>query len=79
VLTGLETLHFVQFMPSSEIRFGVEGMSIPNAIDHSHLVKAIQHIQVNGIPKRRASTRYDLLYEGAHIPPNMWFLSRTPL
>src|SRR5215470_1081530 len=44
-------------------------MSIPNTIDHSHLVKAIQLIKVNGVPKRRASTKYDLLYEGNAYPP----------
>jgi hypothetical protein len=44
-------------------------MSIPNTIDHSHLIKAIQRIKVNGVPKRRASTKYDLLYEGSAYPP----------
>ena len=44
-------------------------MSIPNTIDHSHLVKAIQWIKVNGVPKRRASTKFDLLYEGSSYPP----------
>ena len=44
-------------------------MSIPNTIDHSHLVKAIHSINVNGVPKRRAASKYDLLYEESAYPP----------
>jgi len=44
-------------------------MSIPHTIGHSHLVKAIQRINLNGVPKRRASTKYDLLYEKDKYPP----------
>src|SRR5262245_6533797 len=44
-------------------------MSIPNTIDHSHLTRAIHSINLNGVPKRRASTKFDLLYEKGAYPP----------
>jgi len=44
-------------------------MSIPNTLDRPHLIKAIQQIKLNGVPRRRGSTKYDLLYEKGKYPP----------
>ena len=42
---------------------------IPINITSSHITSAIREIDRNGVPPRRNSTRYDLLYDGQRYPP----------
>lgn len=42
---------------------------IPTNIASSHITNAIREIDQNGVPPRRNSTRYDLLYDGQRYPP----------
>jgi len=42
---------------------------IPEKIQRSHILKAIQDIQKHGYPPKKASTGYDLFYEGRRFPP----------
>ena len=42
---------------------------IPNFIEREHIIKAIQAIDIDGIPEIYQSTKFDLLYEGKTYPP----------
>ena len=42
---------------------------IPINITSSHITTAIGEIDRDGVPARRNSTRYDLLYNGQRYPP----------
>jgi hypothetical protein len=42
---------------------------IPTYIERSHILKAIEHIDSAGVPDKRHSTKFDLLYEGKKYPP----------
>lgn len=44
-------------------------MTIPKNIHHEHVMKALQKINREGVPERRGSTRFSLLYEGKYYPP----------
>lgn len=44
---------------------------IPRNIEHSHILRATNLIDSSGIPKRRDSTRYDLLHDGKYYPPKL--------
>ena len=42
---------------------------IPNEIGKEHILSAIKEIGKSGIPERRKSTKYDLVYNGKRYPP----------
>jgi 5-methylcytosine-specific restriction protein A len=42
---------------------------IPSNITRAHIISAIREIDRDGVPPRRNSTRYDLLYDGQRYPP----------
>ena len=42
---------------------------IPTAINYDHLLTAIEYIREHGVPARRASRNYTLLYNGEKYPP----------
>jgi len=42
---------------------------IPINITSSHIISAITAINRDGVPARRNSKRYDLLYDGRRYPP----------
>ena len=42
---------------------------IPKNITSSHIISAIGKIDRDGVPPRRNSTGYDLLYNGRKYPP----------
>ncbi|WP_244906736.1 HNH endonuclease [Neobacillus soli] len=44
-------------------------MPIPKNINTDHIKKALQKIEREGVPERRESTRFNLLYEGKYYPP----------
>ncbi|WEG18939.1 HNH endonuclease [Alkalihalophilus pseudofirmus] len=44
-------------------------MTIPKNINREHILKAIKRIKREGIPWRRQSTKYNLLYENNLYPP----------
>ena len=44
---------------------------IPENINREHIVKAIEHIDKNGIDKGRQSTTYDLIFEEKKYPPKL--------
>ncbi|CAH0248957.1 hypothetical protein SRABI80_02938 [Peribacillus frigoritolerans] len=44
-------------------------MAIPININREHVIEAIQKIDIEGVPERRESTRFNLLYEGEYYPP----------
>lgn len=44
-------------------------MPIPKNINKEHIIEAIQKISREGVPERRESTRFSILYEGKHYPP----------
>lgn len=44
---------------------------IPENIKIQHLLKAIQEIDINGVPARQESTEYDLVYGGQKYPPKL--------
>lgn len=41
---------------------------IPSNITRAHIISAIREIDRDGVPPRRNSTRYDLLYDGQRYP-----------
>lgn len=46
-----------------------ETEKIPENILREHILKAIEYIDENGVPKKRQSTKYDLLYKAKRYPP----------
>lgn len=44
-------------------------MSIPNSILREHILIALREIDESGVPLRRRSKDYCLVYEGKHYPP----------
>ncbi|MFJ8243693.1 HNH endonuclease [Peribacillus asahii] len=44
-------------------------MSIPKNINREHVIESIQKVDREGVPERRESTRFSLLYEGKYYPP----------
>lgn len=42
---------------------------IPDTIERSHILKAIEKIDREGVPTRRESTRYEILHRGKRYPP----------
>ncbi|MCU5303194.1 hypothetical protein OCE40_15005 [Bacillus toyonensis] len=44
-------------------------MPIPKNITKEHILKVIDYIDVHGVPERRHSTKYDLLFNGTLYPP----------
>ncbi|MCM3790338.1 HNH endonuclease [Domibacillus indicus] len=44
-------------------------MPIPKNINQEHIIQAIQKISKEGVPEKRGSTRFSILYEGKHYPP----------
>ena len=42
---------------------------IPDNISRSHILKAIDVVDREGVPPRRKSRKFDLLYEGRKYPP----------
>lgn len=42
---------------------------IPLKIDRQHVISALDRLQRDGVPSRRESTKFDLLYEGERFPP----------
>ena len=42
---------------------------IPKGFEHTHFKQAIDEIEKNGVPKRRESERYDLLFDDKKYPP----------
>ncbi|MGG0120532.1 HNH endonuclease [Bacillus paranthracis] len=44
-------------------------MPIPKNITEEHILKAIDYIDVHGVPERRHSTKFDLLFNGKLYPP----------
>jgi predicted HNH restriction endonuclease len=42
---------------------------IPKGLEYKHFEKAVEEIKENGVPKRRESNRYDLLFKGKKYPP----------
>lgn len=44
---------------------------LPNNISKEHLVKAIEKIEIDGIPKDADSQYYDVLYNGKKYPPKV--------
>jgi hypothetical protein len=47
----------------------VELAMIPDDIAREHILKAIEYIDENGVPQKRQSTRYDLIYREKRYPP----------
>jgi len=46
-------------------------MSIPNNITKDHLLKAIEKINIEGVPENAQSLYYDVLYNGVKYPPKL--------
>lgn len=46
-----------------------EREKIPDNIAREHILKAIEYIDENGVPQKRQSTKYDLLYKEKRYPP----------
>jgi hypothetical protein len=44
-------------------------MAIPNSILKEHILRALKEIDKSGVPEKRRSKRYCLVYEGKHYPP----------
>lgn len=44
-------------------------MTIPNNIKKEHVIKAIKKIDSDGMPEKRDSNKFDLLYGGNHYAP----------
>ncbi|MGG3467344.1 HNH endonuclease [Neobacillus pocheonensis] len=44
-------------------------MAIPNDEKKERVLKAIDHIDIHGVPERRRSIKYDLLFNGTLYPP----------
>lgn len=44
-------------------------MAIPKEIRKEHIVEAIQYIDAHGVPEERASTKFNLVYNGNLYPP----------
>jgi len=44
-------------------------MPIPKNINKDHIIRAIQKIDIERVPERRESTRFNLVYEGKNYPP----------
>lgn len=42
---------------------------IPKSIKREHIIKAIEEIEKNGVPKRRKSRKFFLEFNGRHYPP----------
>ena len=42
---------------------------IPSFITRQHILAAIATIRKEGVPDERQSTKYCLVFEGAHLPP----------
>ena len=49
---------------------------IPSEINREHVLKVISDIDAHPVPKRRASKKYSLLYEGREYPPK-YVISRA--
>jgi hypothetical protein len=46
-----------------------QNLLIPNNIKREHILKAIEAIQISGIPAERISDKYDLKYNNKIYPP----------
>ncbi|EJG1862194.1 HNH endonuclease [Vibrio parahaemolyticus] len=44
---------------------------IPNGIELAHIEKAIERIEIEGIPNSRKSVHYDFVYKGKSFPPKL--------
>lgn len=44
-------------------------MSIPKNIHKEHVIEALKKIVSEGVPERRESTRFNLVYDGKYYPP----------
>ena len=53
----------------SDVDVSLENNSIPENISREHILKAIEKIDLQGIPNNAKSTTYDLIYEGKRYPP----------
>lgn len=42
---------------------------IPENIRKDHVLRALEEIDEKGVPKRRASKKFELIYEGSSYPP----------
>lgn len=47
----------------------VEKMGIPNLITREHIIRAIKEIAESGVPERRRSKGYCVIYDNIHYPP----------
>ena len=50
-------------------------MTIPKNINKEHVIEAIQKIDREGVPERRESTRFNLIYEGKYYPPKVCYFN----